>query len=69
MRSKWLLVGATLTGFAASTLVGCGDQSNTKVIDAPPVKPGETKPVPADVKQGGGKASSGHMNKNPGADS
>jgi len=69
MRNKCILVGAALAGFAVSAVAGCGDQGNTKIIDAPPVAPGETKPVPADVKKGGGKSSSGNMNRNPGASS
>ena len=41
----------------------------SKLIDAPPAPAGETKPVPAEVKKGGGKSSSGNMQRNPGASS
>jgi hypothetical protein len=51
-------------------MVGCGaGDTNIQVKDAPPVQPGETKPLPADVKKGGGKGSSGNMKFNPGASS
>jgi len=61
---------AALAGFVASGLAGCNnDPGNPKNIDAPPASPGETKPLPADVKKGGGKSSSGNMNRNPGANS
>ena len=70
MRSKRLLAGVVLTGFSALTLAGCGDQGNTKIIDAPAVQPGESKEVPKSIgPKGGGKNSSGSKKFNPGADS
>jgi hypothetical protein len=67
MKVKNAVVLSAVIGFTAASVVGCGDSSNPKVIDAPKVEPGEAKPVPKDMKKGGGPGSSGNMNRNPGA--
>jgi hypothetical protein len=66
MRIKRALVAASLLALGFSLPVGCGDY-NPPVANAPVVKerPPVT-PVPAEIKKGGGKSSSGNMKTMPG---
>jgi hypothetical protein len=57
---------ATVLGFSAGLLVGCESGTNPKPIQVPPSGPvGESKPLPGDVKKGGGASSSGNMKVSP----
>jgi hypothetical protein len=69
IRARTNVALATLFGFAATALLGCRETAHVPVIEVPPAKAGETKPVPNDVKKGGGPGSSGNQNRNPGANS
>jgi len=68
MKVKSIVGPAALVGFALALCPAC-DSSNVELQPAPAVTPPAPKPVPSDIKQGGGKGSSGNRNKNPGADS
>ena len=68
MRAKAVLGIAALFGFAIGLSPGCGS-SEVGLAPAPTIVPPAPKPVPADVKQGGGKGSSGNVSRNPGASS
>jgi len=69
MRAVRTVLGvAALVGFATMFSTGCGS-SEVGLAPAPTIAPPAPKPVPADVKQGGGKSSSGNMGRNPGASS
>jgi len=67
-RVKPVIVTATLFGFATALSLGCGG-TDVPVIKVEPAQAGPTKPLPKDVKQGGGSGSSGNMKMNPGANS
>lgn len=72
MRCKWLvwLFAVSVSGLGTCALLGgCGggEQANPQIISMPKASPGERKPVPATPKQGGGKGSSGNVNRDPGA--
>jgi hypothetical protein len=57
-----------LGGFVVALGLGCGQGTDVQVAEAPAPKPVEIKPVPKEVKKGGGPSSSGNMKRNPGAD-
>jgi len=68
MRMKQVLGSATLGAFVATLSIGCGS-SEVPMVTAPAYQAPPAQPLPKDVKQGGGKASSGNMKMNPGASS
>jgi hypothetical protein len=69
MRIQQVCTLTVLVGFTVAPLAGCNRSSEIGVKSAPAVVAPPPKPVPADVKKGGGKGSSGNMNRNPGASS
>jgi len=68
MRALRLLLAAIVAAPVLLPAAGCGNGTDVQLINAPPVKAPPPQPVPADAKKGGGKGSSGHMNRNPGGD-
>jgi hypothetical protein len=73
IRIRRTVLTMAVLGLALPLLVltpGCsGGQGDIAIQSAPPVSAPAPQPVPDDVKKGGGKSSSGQMNKNPGASS
>jgi hypothetical protein len=69
MKIKQVSLLITFVGLTALLTSGCTGGSDVSVKQTPTVVAPPPKPVPADVKKGGGKTSSGNMNRNPGASS
>jgi len=68
MSVKRVIVTATLLGCASALSLGCGG-TDVPVIKVEAAQSGPSKPLPKDIKQGGGSSSSGNMKMNPGASS
>jgi hypothetical protein len=68
MRLKKLVTFSTLGMFALTLSLGCGESTDVKVQEAPAPTPVPSKPLPKEVKKGGGPSSSGNLGRNPGAD-
>jgi len=58
---------ATLAGFAATLSIGCDQGTDIPLQEAPAVQAPPPKPLPKEVRRGGGPSSSGRMQVNPGA--
>jgi hypothetical protein len=67
IRLKSMVGWATVLGVSAALLVGCDSGANPKPIQVPPSGPAGdvNKPLPTDVKKGGGSGSSGNMKSSP----
>jgi hypothetical protein len=68
MRLKHVVSFTTVAVFVMTLAMGCGPGTDVKLADAPATDPGEVKPLPKKPQQGGGPASSGNAQRNPGAD-
>jgi hypothetical protein len=66
MRFRNALSLLTLGAFVAGLSVGCDQGTEVPLAKAPPVTPPPFQPVPKEIKQGGGTASSGHSKMDPG---
>lgn len=69
MRFKTVLLEATLVAFVATLATGCNQGTTVPITPVEPVKAPESTPLPKEVNKGGGPASSGNMQKNPGGNS
>jgi hypothetical protein len=68
MRLKNILSLSTLAAFIATLSIGCNQGTDVPLTKAPEVAPAPVTPLPKEVKKGGGPASSGNLQRNPGAD-
>jgi hypothetical protein len=69
MRCKTVLSFATLAALVATLAIGCDQGTDVQLAKAPPPdKPAQPGPLPKEARKGGGPASSGNMQRNPGAD-
>jgi hypothetical protein len=68
MRLKNVVSFTTLAVFVVTLTMGCGQSSDVPVATAPATAPGAVKPLPKKPQEGGGRASSGNTQRNPGAD-
>lgn len=69
MNVRICLIAPVVAGLLVSLASGCGESTDIKVAPAAPASASEVKEVPKDPKKGGGKSSSGNMNRNPGGNS
>jgi hypothetical protein len=67
MRFKTVLSCSALAAFLATSVVGCSQSDEVRLAPAPPLPAVKSSPLPKDAKKGGGPASSGNMNRDPGA--
>jgi hypothetical protein len=66
MNRKRAILTGVLVGFSAMLAGGCGESTEVPLEKTAPVAIPDAKPLPEKPQEGGGKGSSGNMNRNPG---